>query len=138
MKKILVFLLLSSFSLSHANEESFEEFYKNEPPNQALAQRPSIPKILAPPPLSEISSNTLELKWTAVETATAYALQLSADPIFFNLIVNETLYKGTSYTVKDVKLEPHKNYYWRVAALKEDNQPGTIKSLFNRSSFSIK
>ncbi len=133
---LLVSSLVSS-TFAQANEESHETFYKQSPPAAELAQRPAIPKLLSPQPLAEISStaSTIELKWASVEHATAYALQVSADPIFFNLLVNEPLYKQTTYTLKDMKLQPNKNYYWRVAALKEDNQPGTMKSLFNRSSF---
>lgn len=134
---LLPLTLLVSYTLVHANEEKHETFYKQSPPAAELAQRPAIPKLLSPQPLAEIShtTNTIELKWAPVEHATAYALQVSADPIFFNLLINEPLYKQTTYTIKDMKLQPNKNYYWRVAALKEDNQPGTMKSLFNRSSF---
>lgn len=138
MKKTLIGLLLCLQPLAFANDEGHAELYPQPSPATEMAQRPPIPKLLAPKPLAEVSASGIELKWTAVETATAYAVQVSSDPNFFNLLVNEPLYKTTSYTIKDVKLEPNKNYYWRVAALKEDNQPGTMKSLFNRSSFSIK
>lgn len=138
MKKTLFLFLLRLQPFAFGNDKDHTEFYPKPSPTTEIAQRPPIPKLLSPKPLAEIAASAIELKWTTVETATAYAVQLSSDPNFFNLIINEPLYKGTSYVIKDVKLEPNKNYYWRVAALKENNQPGTMKSLFNRSSFSIK
>lgn len=138
MKKILFLFLLSLSTFALANDEGHNELYPKPSPMAEMAQRPPIPKLLSPKPLAEVGTGSIELKWTTVETATAYAVQLSSDPNFFNLLVNEPLYKGTSYVIKDIKLESNKNYYWRVAALKEDNQSGSMKSLFNRSSFSIK
>ncbi len=141
MRRLLMFALvgigLGYTSLSFGGAEGLETVFKKEAPILEQAQRPSIPKLLAPEPLAKVASDSIELKWTTIEAATAYALQVSGDPIFFHLIVNEPLYKGTSYTLKDVKLETNKNYYWRVAAIKEGNQEGTTKSLFNRSSFTI-
>ena len=138
MKKTLFLFLLSLQPFAFANDEGHTELYPKLSPAAEMAQRPPIPKLLSPKPLAEIGMSSIELKWTSVETATAYAVQLSSDPNFFNLLINEPLYKGTSYVIKDIKLDSNKNYYWRVDALKEDNQPGTMKSLFNRSSFSIK
>lgn len=136
MKTLFLIIFLSSF-IAFANEENIE-YYHQEKPIAENAQRPSIPKILAPTPLSLIAASSSELKWGKVEEASAYALQVSADPIFYSLLVNETLYKETSYSLKYLNLESGKNYYWRVAAIKEGNQIGTIKSLFNRSSFTAK
>lgn len=135
--KSLLLATLAFFALSAQASENFE-IYHPEQPAPSTAKRPSIPKLTAPAPLASISGNEITLQWNKVEDVTAYALQVSPDPIFFNLLINEPLYKDTTYTIKDLKLETGKNYYWRVAAVKEDNQPGTIKSLFNRSSFTIK
>lgn len=136
--KPMLLALLAFFAVSaQATEESFE-IYHEQKPNSNLAQRPGIPKLTAPAPLATVGAGEIKLQWNKIEDASAYALQVSADPIFFTLLVNEPLYKETSYTLKDIKLEPGKNYYWRVAAVKEENQPGTIKSLFNRSSFTVK
>jgi hypothetical protein len=137
MKSLLI-TLSAFFALSaHANEVDFE-IYRPEKPNANAAVRPAIPKLTAPSPLASVTAGEIQLQWNKVEDATAYAVQVSADPIFFTLLVNEPLYKETSYTIKDVKFEAGKNYYWRVAAVKENNKPGTIKSLFNRSSFTVK
>ncbi len=137
MKTLLLAVIAFVAISAQANEENIELYHPQQPvPN--LAQRPAIPKLTAPAPLSSVNAGDIKLQWSKVEEASAYALQVSADPIFFTLLVNEPLYKETSYTIKDLKLETGKNYYWRVAAIKEDNQPGTIKSLFNRSSFTVK
>ena len=125
----------STHSTTHGTNN---DLYQQSPPRAEKVQRPSIPKLTQPAPLSSVAAGPIELKWTKIENATAYALQVSDDPIFYNLLVNEPLYRNTSYTLSNMKWEAGKNYYWRVAAVKEDNHPGTIKSLFNRSSFTIK
>jgi hypothetical protein len=137
MKSLLLAIIAFVAVSAQANEENIELYHPQQPAPNA-AQRPGIPKLTAPTPLASVSAGEIKLQWNKVEDASAYALQVSADPIFFTLLVNEPLYKDTSYTVKDLKLESGQNYYWRVAAVKEDNQPGTIKSLFNRSSFTVK
>lgn len=130
-------LFASENSITNESHESFE-YYHQTPPASENAKSPTVPTLLSPAPLSEVSGTPIELKWSKVSEASAYALQISSDPIFFQLLVNEPLYKETSYTLKDMKLESGKNYYWRVAAVREENQAGTIKSLFNRSSFTTK
>lgn len=136
--KSLVLTLIALIAVSAQASEVDFEIYHQEAPIADRAQRPAIPKLTAPTPLSVLNSGDVKLQWNKVEEATAYALQISADPIFYNLLVNETLYKETSYSTKDIQFESGKNYYWRVASIKEGNKPGTIKSLFNRSSFTIK
>ncbi len=141
---ISLLVLVAPFSLKAAEGAKSEakheniEYYHKLPPASENAQRPSIPKLVSPAPLSEVEGSNIELKWNKIEEATAYALQVSPDPIFFQLIVNEPLYKETSYKISNIKFESGKHYYWRVASVKEENQPGTIKSLFNRSSFTVK
>jgi hypothetical protein len=135
--KSFVTLLITLASLSAFASGDNIHLYHEEKPNVSLATRPGIPTLKSPAPLSKVAADGLTLEWGKVEEATAYALQISAEPNFFNLLVNEPLYKETTFTVKGLKLEPGKTYYWRVSALKEGNQPGSIKSLFNHSSFSI-
>jgi hypothetical protein len=140
MKSLLVSFVAGTLlvsSLAQASEVNFEIYHPHQPLATA-AQRPGIPKLTAPAPLAAVNGSEIKLEWKKLDEATAYAVQLSNDPIFFNLLINEPLYKDTSLMIKDVKLESGKTYYWRVAAVKEDNQPGTIKSLFNRSSFIVK
>lgn len=136
MKSFIVAILTLSALIAQANEENLD-LYHTEKPDASVALRPTIPTLSSPAPLAKVAAAGLTLQWSKVDEASAYALQVSADPIFFALLVNEPLYKETSYVFKDVKLEAGKKYYWRVAAIKEGNLPGTIKSLFNRSSFTV-
>ena len=135
--KTLIISCFAFLSLA-ANAAGDNIHYYHEPkPETARIQRPAIPNLSAPAPLSTVPAAGLTLQWTKVEEATAYAVQVSTDPVFFALVVNEPIHKDTSYTFKDVKLESGKKYYWRVAAIKSENQEGFTKSLFNRSSFSV-
>lgn len=136
MKTLLV-AVIALLSLSvNASDENIH-LYHPEKPNTTLIQRPAIPTLSTPKALATVPAAGLTLQWAKVDDATAYALQVSTDPVFFALVVNEPLFKETSYTFKDVKLEAGKKYYWRVAAIKEGNQLGSTKSLFNRSSFTV-
>lgn len=137
MKSVIASILILLTVPALASEENIE-LYHPAPPNASLSQRPAIPKLTSPAPLATVSAGDISFSWSKVDDASSYALQISADPNFFNLIVNETIYHETSFTLKGSNLEGGKNYYWRVASLKEDNQPGTMKSLFNRSSFTVK
>jgi hypothetical protein len=105
-------LLLATLALLTISAQASEniELYHPEQPNASIAKRPGIPKLTAPAPLSQISGGDVTLQWNKVEDATAYALQVSPDPIFFTLLINEPLFKDTTYTIKDVKFEAGKNY----------------------------
>lgn len=136
MKSLLIALVAFSALTAQANEENIE-YYHQEKPNTALIQRPAIPNLTSPAPLANVQAGSVTLEWTKIEGASYYALQVSTDPVFYSILVNEPMYKETSYSFKDVKLEAGKKYYWRVAAIKEGNQLGSTKSLFNRSSFNV-
>lgn len=142
MKTIFIALIASLTVLTQANfaqaNEKNIEYYHPEASQRDLTKRPAIPSLKSPAPLALIEGTEVTFQWLPVETATAYALQLSDDANFYNLLVNETLLKETTYTYKSAELKAGKNYYWRVAAVKENNQNGSIKSLFNRSGFTIK
>ncbi|MEY4616446.1 MAG: hypothetical protein RJB66_1406 [Pseudomonadota bacterium] len=137
MKSLLIaFVALASLS-AQANEGNIE-LYHQEKPNTAVIQRPAIPNLTSPAPLATVDAGAITLQWSKIEDASHYALQVSTDPVFYSILVNEPIFKDTSYTFKDVKLEAGKKYYWRVAAVKAGNQLGSTKSLFNRSSFTVK
>lgn len=57
---------------------------------------------------------TVDLVWEPVETATGYRLQISAQPLFAQPIVDLDNLKTTAATLPNVK---EGGYYWRVAAL---------------------
>ena len=106
------------------------------PPPQAdlsKSARPAKPELLEPAYRAEVTSDSTTLKWSPVAMADAYNLQLATDPAFKWLVVNEELYKGTSFEAKG--LEKGKHYFWRVAALKTDNAPTFMKGWFSLSTF---
>lgn len=109
--------------------------YEQEPTIAANAVVPARPKILSPEPLKVVSETDVILKWNAVQDADAYSVQVSDDANFFKLLANEGLHSQTEYTFKGA--EKGKIYYWRVAALRTANKTGSMKSLYNRSSFSV-
>lgn len=136
--KLLLFTLISILVINvQANEENIE-LYHEEAPSRSVIIRPMVPKLSEPAPLEVLNTQEVTLRWNPVDSANYYALQVSADPIFYNLLVNEPLLNQVQYSLKDIKLESGKTYYWRVASYKDSNLPGFAKSLFNRSSFSLR
>lgn len=142
MKLLLVALVLLVSNLSVASgggEEAGHKpkfiIYEQEPTVAANAAVPTRPKILAPEPLKVVTDTDVVLKWNAVQDADAYSVQVSDDANFFRLITNEGVYPQTEYTFKGA--EKGKIYYWRVASLRTTNKTGSMKSLYNRSSFSV-
>jgi hypothetical protein len=105
------------------------------PPKADLSKsaRPAKPELLEPSYRAQISADTATLKWSSVANADGYHLQLATDPAFKWLVVNEELFKGTSYEAKG--LEKGKHYFWRVAAMKTDNAPTFMKGWFSLSTF---
>lgn len=146
--KRFIFVLLTTCLIQqvwaaeeHKAEEKNEKeekfiIYHKEAPTLTRGRAPLRPKLLNPEPLKAISEMEVTLKWSPVDEADAYSLQVSDDSNFFKLIVNEPQFAQTEYNLKG--LEKDKIYYWRVAALKSENKPGSMKSLYNRSSFSTK
>lgn len=132
-------LLTSHFTIAaeegHGGEKPKFIIFEKEAVNPANAAIPGRPKILSPEPLKVVTETDIVLKWNPVQDADAYSIQVSDDPNFFKLLVNEGLYSQTEYSFKGA--EKGKNYYWRVAALKTTNKNGSMKSLYNRSSFTV-
>lgn len=105
-------------------------------PNKALATFPAASEILEPSFMQSVSGAEATLKWKEVEGVGNYHLQVATDPNFKWLKVNETLFKGNSYTIQG--LEAGQTYYWRVAAMKPENSAGYIKGEFVKSTFKTK
>lgn len=95
--------------------------------------RPTVVKLISPKFLAKISGASTKLEWTATEGATAYHVQVATDPNFKWLVANELWVKGTSFEA--TQLEADKHYYWRVAAVKGENDSMFTKSLFVNSAF---
>jgi hypothetical protein len=142
MKLLITALILLTAQVTFATEVGHEGkkpkfiIFENETPNPANATIPEEPKILSPEPLKVVTDSEIILKWSPVQNADAYSIQVSDDANFFKILTNEGLYSQTEYTFKGA--EKGKNYFWRVAALKTTNKPGSMKSLYRRSSFTTK
>ena len=101
--------------------------------DMSKSARPAKPELLEPSYRAKISSDSVTLKWSPVATASSYHLQVATDPNFKWLVVNEESTKQNSFDVKG--LEKAKHYFWRVAALKQDNVPTFTKGWFSLSTF---
>lgn len=94
---------------------------------------PTVVKLTSPKFLAKVSGTSTKLEWSAAEGATSYHVQVATDPDFKWLVANELSVKGTSFEA--TQLEADKNYYWRVAAVKGENDSMFTKSLFVNSAF---
>lgn len=101
--------------------------------NRAKATRPGKVILETPAAFAKVQGGSATLKWTESQGADSYHVQVATDPNFKWLVKNENFYKGTSMDVGG--LEAGKQYFWRVAGMKGDNDPEYIKGFFANSSF---
>lgn len=101
----------------------------------AHSASPNTVKLTSPKFLAQISGASVKLEWSVAEGASNYHVQVATDPNFKWLIANDAFVKGTSFEA--TQLEAGKKYYWRVAAVKGQNDSMFTKSLFVSSVFSI-
>lgn len=101
--------------------------------NPSKIARPAKPELLAPTYRAQITDSKVSLKWAPVASADAYHLQVATDPNFKWLVVNQEILNGTSFDLNS--LEKGHHYFWRVAALKTDNDPTYMKGWFALSTF---
>lgn len=113
--------------------KTMNSLFPQKEKNPSVVGRPSVVKLTSPKFLAKVSGTTTKLVWTAAEGATAYHVQVATDPNFKWLVANEYWVKGTSFEV--TQLEADKHYYWRVAAVKGENDSMFTKSLFVDSAF---
>jgi hypothetical protein len=153
---ISLFAFLFTLTLTHATLAAEEAVHKDSkaekaeqeeakkveemralfPPKTAdvnLAQEPAKTTLEEPTAFAKVSGNEVTLKWKAVSGADQYHLQVATDPNFKWLVTNEYFLKDTSY--KQGHLEAGKHYFWRVNAVKENNEPTHRKSGFVMSMF---
>lgn len=123
-------------SANHHNKKSTEmnSLFPQKEQNAAQTHAPKTVKLTSPAFLAQVNGDTAQLQWTAGENATAYHIQVATDPNFKWLVANEYWVKETSYSVK--ALTPGQKYFWRVAAVKGENDSMFTKSLFVDSVFS--
>jgi hypothetical protein len=136
---ISVMALVFTLTLAHvtlAAESKSGEMNKLFPPLQpvaGLAVEPEKTKLESPAYFAKVSASEVTLKWSAVEGADFYHLQLATDPNFKWLVANEFAVKDTSFQAKG--LEAGKHYYWRVLSVKDNNAQTHRKSAFATSMF---
>ena len=75
---------------------------------------PDHPELLAPADESQVPPEMFTLAWRPQDDATSYRVQLSADPNFQELIVNDHLADTVHRAIP--ALETQSRYYWRVRA----------------------
>lgn len=132
----LLFATNPAFAESTGSTSSHRDNTALFPPKQPqknLTQRPEKASLLAPEAFEAVPKAGVTLKWKETAGATVYHLQVATDPNFKWLKVNEPLFKGTSYELKD--LEASKHYFWRVAGVNPGLDAGYIKGDFAKSTF---
>lgn len=101
--------------------------------NASLSASPAAVKLVAPQFLGKVSGTSAKLEWTDVNGASNYHVQVATDPNFKWLVANDAWVKGTSFEA--TQLEAGQTYYWRVAAVRSQNESMFTKSLFTSSAF---
>lgn len=79
---------------------------------------PEVPTLIRPANGSDDAANALELQWNSSENASYYHLEVSSDPAFTDLIVDDQRVQSDAYPVSD--LEIGDTYYWRLRAVNEN------------------
>ncbi len=116
--------------------EKMNSLFPPKQPNPQLSDRPEIVKLNSPKFLSEVTASSVKLEWAPVTNASNYHVQVATDPNFKWLVANDHWVKTNSFDA--TQLEPGKRYYWRVAAVKSENDAMFTKSLFVSSAFNTK
>jgi hypothetical protein len=136
MKTILISILLASSQVMAAGgAHTWKPLYNPIEPAKELSTKPDQPSELKPEWYTSVSDASVTLTWKEVPGVTGYHLQVATDPMFKWLVVNENYLAGAQFTVN---VEKGKQYYWRVAGMKKDNEPSYIKSAYARSMFETK
>jgi len=104
--------------------------------NRAKATLPAKVTLESPAAFAKIAGGSTTLKWTESKGADSYQVQVATDPNFKWLVKNENFFKGNSMELSG--LEAGKQYFWRVAGMKADNDPEYLKGFFATSSFEAK
>jgi len=76
---------------------------------------PNVPNLIAPANSSVNVSITPVFRWTSVNNALFYKLQIATDAGFTNLVYNDSTLTDTTKNLT-IPLENNKMYHWRVAA----------------------
>ena len=132
--KIIILIVSTVSLLALANEGGANlNLFAAPKADSNKAKQPSKPELKAPAYQAKITTENVNLKWSAVTSADAYHLQIATDPAFKWLVTNQEVLKETSFELTGLKKGTH--YFWRVAAVKSDNEPTYTKSWFSTSAF---
>jgi len=85
------------------------------PPSPVATPAPQPPALSLPANESTAADLDVRLEWKASADANSYGLQVTTDPDFTNLIIDESEITSTYYQVAS-GLDWKTNYYWRVSA----------------------
>lgn len=114
------------FEISSAGETVV--LYENQGTSVEENKAPAPPTALLPPPEKLIPDNyttiyvmKVELKWTPVEAASAYWLEVSKEKSFRKPVINQ---KDISRNSFETTLREEGLYYWRVATIDHQGLPG--------------
>lgn len=121
---------------AHGGKSDPSKLFPQPKMNKPKTTPPKKTELIEPAFMAQVSAPNVTLKWNAVDAAENYHLQVATDATFKWLKVNENFVKRPSYDL--TQLEPGKTYYWRVAAVKNSNDPMYIKGPFETSSFEVK
>lgn len=143
-RTLAVLACFAGAHISFANEEAAAGHEAKAEENIGIAQpefdasksfAPAKPKLAEPAAFAKVSG-PVQLKWAAVDTATNYHVQVATDPNFKWILVEDHFVQPTEFTFSTG--EAGKTYWWRVAAVKNNNKPTHMKSFFASSSFTVK
>lgn len=139
MKKSLwISVLFASFIAVgvHAEEKNHPELFPKKQADHNKSTRPEQVELLEPKALSVVEGKQVTLKWKPVASATNYKVQVATDANFKWLVSEDMNVKDTKFTVSS--LEANQHYFWRVFAVKADNDSGWTSSYSQMSSFETK
>ncbi len=101
---------------------------KNQGTLVRMLQAPTAPRVLLP--ITELKApdddqivyrKEVTLEWDPVEGAVSYWLEIGADPVYFNTFINRWGVEGTKLSIDELE---DGTFYWRVAAIDDQNFPG--------------
>lgn len=146
MKFMIFAVAFLSFSLGmaadhapaapHGGKSDPTKLFPQPKMNKSKSTPPGKTDLIAPAFMAQVAGTSVTLKWNAVDTAENYHLQVATDAAFKWLKVDDNFVKRPSYDL--TQLEAGHTYYWRVAAVKNSNDPMYIKGQFETSSFDVK
>ncbi len=95
-----------------------------------LNQTPGAPALVSPPNNSVNVFTSALLDWSDVISANSYGLQVSADSLFTNNLINTTALAQSQFRVDTLVLLHNSKYYWRVNAT-NTNGTGPWSAVWN-------